>query len=66
MVSGVAFDLRLKQLLADLGLSLGEASRRTGLAKATLSRYASARQRPTLSCLRRLCRGLGVTLEYFA
>lgn len=50
----------LRDLRHERGLTLDDLARRTGIAKATLSRYENGRQAPSVDVFFALGRGLGV------
>ncbi len=54
---------RLRTVRESLGLSQLEVSRRSGIAQESLSRIEMGRRDPRLGTLRRLARGMGLSLD---
>lgn len=59
------FGERLREALKSSGLTAYEAARRSGLSRASLSRYLRGQRRPTHEAVVKLARTLGLTVEAF-
>ncbi|USD68062.1 XRE family transcriptional regulator [Vibrio sp. SCSIO 43136] len=53
---------RLKQIRMDLGLTLEDASKRTGLARSTLSKIENEQISPTFQAMQKLTQGLNIDM----
>lgn len=62
----IPFAARLRALREAAGLSIADLSARTGIARATLTRYEQGKREPLLAQARRLALPLGVDLNAFA
>lgn len=54
---------RLRERRLDLGLSLGELARTSGVSKAMIAKVEAGTSSPTAGILGRLCTGLGITMS---
>ena len=61
--SGTEVGERLRSVRARVGLTQNELSERTGLDQAVISRLERGRHQPRIDTLRRLARGLGVSVS---
>lgn len=56
---------RIKELMDERGWTIYELSKRSGLAQTTISNMWKRNTEPTISSLRALCNGFGITLSQF-
>ena len=57
--------LRLQQLMDARGWSISELSRKSGIAQSTLAMMAMRDNQPSLTTIKAVCTGMGITLEQF-